>query len=84
MDSELPTITASELMNRAASFARDLVTQLDALNQEYPIAEMSSKEKETIKKLSINDFGPSPQQFTLVFERLFFAHMASRFVVVPD
>ena len=83
MDSELPTITASELMNRAASFAHDLVTQLDALNQEYPTAEMSSKEKETLKKTS-NDLGPAPQQFTSVFERLFFAHMASRFVVVPD
>src|SRR5262245_19267631 len=84
MDAELPTITASELMNRAASFARVLVSTLDTLDEQYPNAEMSPKEKETLKKLSISDFGPSPQQFTPVFERLFLTHMASRFVIVPD
>jgi hypothetical protein len=28
--------------------------------------------------------GPEPKQFIPVFERLFFASMASRFVVIPD
>jgi hypothetical protein len=76
-------IRASELVDKAASFAHDLVAQLDMLNQEYPTAEMSPKEKETLKKAS-NDLGPAPQQFTSVFERLFLNYMASRFVVIPD
>jgi hypothetical protein len=84
MDSELPTITASELVNRAASFARVLASTLDTLDEKYPNAEMSPKEKETLKKISISDFGPSPQQFMSVFERLFLAYMASRFAVIPD
>jgi hypothetical protein len=85
MDSELPMIRASELVDKAASFARDLVARLDALNQKYPTAEMSPKEKGTLEKtLGDHDLAPVPQQFTSVFERLFFAHMASRFVVIPD
>jgi hypothetical protein len=85
MDAELPVIRTSELVDKATSFARDLINQLDALNQEYPTAEMSQKEKEVVKKaLGDRDVGPVPQQFTSVFERLFLAYMASRFVVVPD
>ena len=85
MDSELPVIRTSELVDKAASFARDLAAQLDMLNQQYPTAEMSSKEKEALKKaLGDRDLSPDPQQFTPVFERLFLAYMASRFVVVPD
>jgi hypothetical protein len=85
MASELPMIRASELMDKAASFAGDLVAQLDVLNQEHPTAEMSPKEKETLKKASVGQvLVPEPQQFTQVFERLFLNYMASRFVVIPD
>jgi hypothetical protein len=83
--SELPTIRASELASKAASFASDLAAQLDALNQEYPTAEMSPKDKEFLEKtFGGNIPGPVPQQFIPVFERLFFAYMASRYVIVPD
>ena len=80
----LPTIGASEIVNRAASFARVITATLDKLDEKYPTAEMNPKEKEMLKNISISDFGPAPQQFTSVFERLFLNYMASRFVVIPD
>ena len=84
-NSELPTIRAAEFAGKAPIFANDLVAQLDALNQEYPTADLSPKDKETLEKnFSGNVPGPAPHQFISVFERLFFAYMASRFVVIPD
>jgi hypothetical protein len=83
--SELPTIRASELVSKAASFASDLAGQLDALNQKYPTADLDPQEKEFLEKnFSGNLPGPEPKQFIPVFERLFFTYMASRFVVIPD
>jgi len=83
--SELPTIRASELTSKAASFASDLAGQLDALNQKYPTAELDPQEKEFLEKaFSGNIPGPEPKQLIPVFERLFFAYMASRYVIVPD
>jgi hypothetical protein len=83
--SELPTIRASELMSRAANFARDFAARLDALNEEYPTAEMSQKDKEFLEKtLGDRDLGPAPHRFIPVFERLFLTYMASRYVIVPD
>jgi len=83
--SELPTIRVSELVSKAASFANDLAAQLDALNQEYPTAEMSPKEKEFLEKtFGGNIPGPEPKRFIPVFERLFLNYMASRYVIVPD
>jgi hypothetical protein len=83
--SELPTIRASELAGKAATFAHELAAELDALNLEYPTAEMSPRDKETLEKtFNGNVPGPVPQQFIPVFERLFFAYMASRYVIVPD
>ena len=82
---ELPTIKASELVDKAASFACELAAQLDALNQEHPTAEMSPKEKEVLEKtFGGNIPGPFPQQFIPAFQRLFFTYMASRYVIVPD
>jgi hypothetical protein len=82
---ELPTIRASELAGKAASVASDLATRLDALNREYPTAEMSPKEKTFLETtFGGNIPSPEPKQFFPVFERLFFAYMASRFVVIPD
>jgi hypothetical protein len=83
--SELPTIRVSELTGKAAAFAHELATELDALNQEHPTAEMGPKEKEFLEKtFGGNIPGPIPQQFIPVFERLFLAYMASRYVIVPD
>jgi hypothetical protein len=83
--SELPSIRASELTGKATTFAYELAAELDALNQQYPTAEMSPKEKEFLEKtFGGNIPGPVPQQFIPVFERLFFAYMASRYVIVPD
>jgi hypothetical protein len=82
--SELPTIRATELAKKATIFANEIIVQLNALNEEYPTAQMSQDDKETLEKnFSGNLPGPRPQEFISVFERLFFAYMASRFVIVP-
>jgi hypothetical protein len=83
--SELPTIRASELAGKATIFANEFAAQLDALNQEYPTADLIPKDKETLAKNFGGKIpGPEPKQFIPVFERLFFAYMASRYVIVPD
>jgi hypothetical protein len=83
--SELPTIRASELAEKATMFAHELAAELDALNEQYPTAVLSPKDKETLEKnFKGNVPGPAPQQFIPVFKRLFFTYMASRYVIVPD
>jgi hypothetical protein len=82
---ELPTITVSELAGKASKFAHELAAELDAVNEKYPEAVLSPKDKETLEtNFKGNVPGPVPQQFISVFERHFFAYMASRYVIVPD
>jgi hypothetical protein len=82
---ELPTITASDLASRALSFARDLATRLDALNQAYPTAVLSAPDQAYLEHTCGSTVpGPVPQQYVPVFEELFIAYMASRYVIMPD
>jgi hypothetical protein len=82
---ELPIMTISELTDRASAFAGNLATRLEDVNAKYSIADMTPEEQEifakTIRSMSHDQ---APSHFIPVFERLFFAYMASRYVIVPD
>jgi hypothetical protein len=85
INAEFPTISVSELAGKAAKFAHELAAELDALNQKYPNAVLSPKDKEVLEtNFKGNLPGPVPQQFISVFEQTFFAYMASRYVIVRD
>jgi hypothetical protein len=85
METALPTIRISEVTRRAAEFARNLVAKLEAINEAYPVAHLSPTDQKIFEELSRGKpIGPAPSELVPVFERLFFAYMASRYVIVPD
>jgi len=85
MDKLLPTITISELAQRAHNFAHTLAVELEGVNQKYPAAELGPQFQDIVAQAHAGTLpGPTPADSIPMFEQLFYAYMASRYVIVPD
>jgi len=85
METMLPTIRVSEVAERATAFARQLAAKLEAINEAHSAAHLSVSAQEVLEKTSGGQpLGPSPFELVPTFERLFFTHIASRYVIVQD
>jgi len=85
METQIPTITVSEVAGRAEAYAKSLASNLESLNAKFFHAVLDERNQEIFQKFSGNmDLEPMPAQFIPVFERLFFTYMASRYIIVPD
>jgi hypothetical protein len=82
---ELPTITASELAYRAVEFANHLAEKLRDVNQKYPTAVLGPEFNDIMAQARMGTLpGPTPAESIPIFEQLFYAYMASRYVIIPD
>jgi hypothetical protein len=101
MDTQFPSMKASELSPIAKEFATNLIARLESVNLQYGTAVLERETAEPILKYQIPKLGPevpetpltpaseifpdlSPRAARQIFEQLFFAYMASRYVIVPD
>jgi hypothetical protein len=82
---ELPTITASRLAELASNFAQTLAGKLEDINRKYPAAVLDPEFQDIVAQAHAGTLpGPPPAELIPVFEQLFYAYMASRFVIIPD
>ncbi len=84
----LPTMQASELRDRAASFANDLAKQLENFNSEYPQPKMDDVARHGLINLPSNEVIsptlPMPARSRENFEAVFCRYIASRCVIIPE
>ena len=79
-----PIMEAAELYDKAAQFAKDLVSRLEQINEQHPMPRLSEDEKKVIStRYGEKIPGPSPQDSQSSFERLFCSYIASRYIIVP-
>ena len=76
-------MNVSTLEGAAASFVLHLSLNLEAINREYPTADIPSEAIEALVK-DPSGVGPTPREYAPVFKELFYAYMATRYVIVPD
>lgn len=79
----LPSMKASELQKRAASFARDLAEQLEKFNSENPEPQMDEEARHRLKTDIIAQL-PTPGRSIGTFETVFCRYMASRSLIIPE
>lgn len=88
MDTPLPTITASELADRASKYAQAIVDVLDRFNEENPYPEewkmMMPEEQAAIEKIYLAMPRHSREQRIARFEELFCLTMTNHYVIVPS
>ena len=83
-DSPLPRITASDLLQRAAQFAEEMVRGSKKLNRQYPFPKGLTKAERKALQDAADATYPTPEEMRTHFEELFCLYMAQHYVIVPD
>jgi hypothetical protein len=82
--SMLPMITVSELQERAAGFANDLVEKLEKINL-HSNATLTPEARTYVDALPPEQiFHPSPSEYRHIFENVFCRYIASHYIILPD
>lgn len=83
--SALPTMKVSEVAAKAAEFADILASELEALNQKYPVPQLEQDVKDYLQKTFPGGVsGPNPKDYRGTFELIFWRYIASRCVIIPE
>lgn len=81
----LPTITVSDLSQRAQEYAEVMVRELERFNQEHPFpAGWTEEDEATFKTISSEWPAPTTEKLKTRFAELFCLSMSNHYVIVPD
>ncbi|MGH8059679.1 MAG: hypothetical protein ACREOH_20975, partial [Candidatus Entotheonellia bacterium] len=75
----------TEVAAKAAEFANILASELEALNQKYPVAHLEQEAKDSLQRTIPGGVsGPNPEDYKGTFELIFWRYIASRCVIIPE
>jgi hypothetical protein len=80
----LPTITMSELRDRAAGFAKHLAEQLEKLNRDSHAVLPPEAQKYVEGVPDEQILRPTPFEYQSLFESVFCRYIASHYIIIPD
>ena len=81
--SNLPRISQSDLLQRAAAFADQMMRELEAFNHNLAVSDLTETERQKLKDAS-NATYPMPQDMKVRLEEVFLFYMQGRCAVIPD
>ena len=81
--SNLPRISQSDLLQRAAAFADQMVRKLEGFNHNLAVSGLTEKERQKLKDAADARY-PTPEDMRTRFKEIFLSYMQKRYAVIPD
>jgi hypothetical protein len=84
MEMRLPGIKESVVWDRAQTFAKTMVNQLNAFNEKHPNPGMSPNTEKYLRESPGELPGPTPADLVPRFVDAFYRYFAAHHVILPD
>ena len=79
----LPRITQSDLLQRAAAFADQMVRELEGCDHNLPIFGLTQAEQQKLADAAHATY-PTPEDMRARFQEIFLSYMQGCWTVIPD
>ena len=81
--SHLPRITQSDLLQRAAAFADQMLRELQGFDYNLPIFGLTQAERQKLGDAAHATY-PTPEDMRARFQEIFISYMREHWIVIPD